>query len=168
MNALAQRPLTMSNEVGTKPVEGFEKYEITSDGRILSCGVDMRPSMKSGYPRVVLRKDGRGHSKYLHRLVAEAFVANPLCKPEVNHIDGDKRNNRASNLEWVTRQENERHSRWCLGNNIGENHGHAKLTSNNILEIRQSQKSQRVLGGIFGVSQSLIGAIKNRKIWRHI
>lgn len=158
----------MSNDLSAKPIIGFDKYEITIGGIVLSNGKAMSPSMKNGYPRVVLRKDGRGISKYIHRLVAEAFIDNPFGKREVNHIDGDKRNNHASNLEWVTAKENVRHSIEFLGNNIGEKHGHAKLTEEDVLTIRRSRESQRILGAKFGVSHSLVGLIRNRKIWRHI
>lgn len=60
-----------------------------------------RPT-KTGYLRVQINyKD-----YYIHRLVAQAFIPNPLHKSEVNHIDGNKSNNCVSNLEWVTKQEN--------------------------------------------------------------
>ena len=59
-----------------------------------------------GYLRVSLDKDGKTKFVPVHRLVALAFIPNPLNKPQVNHIDGNKHNNRVDNLEWVTNQEN--------------------------------------------------------------
>lgn len=64
---------------------------------------------RGGYCRVSLSKDGIAKDKYIHRLVAETFIPNVLDKEEINHIDGNKLNNKADNLEWVTRQENEKH-----------------------------------------------------------
>ena len=61
---------------------------------------------------------GRGKRKkdwLAHRLVAETFIPNPDCKPQVNHIDGDKANNCVSNLEWATNSENNKHSYDVLG-----------------------------------------------------
>lgn len=62
---------------------------------------------KNGYVYVSLGKHG---NKRLHRLVAECFIENPYDLPEVNHIDKDKTNNNASNLEWCSRQKNAEHS----------------------------------------------------------
>lgn len=65
----------------------------------------------AGYLRVFLDK-----TYVLHRLIASLFVPNPDNLPQVNHIDGNKENNKASNLEWVTIQQNCLHSHYKLGN----------------------------------------------------
>lgn len=65
---------------------------------------------KSGYIQVCLYMPNGKKSFYVHRVVAECFVANSYSKPEVNHIDGDKSNNNHSNLEWVTSSENQKHA----------------------------------------------------------
>ena len=95
-------------------IPGYEgKYQVTSWGRIYSVNAErflyQEPNEK-GYMRVDLR-DGCGRRKHfkVHRLVAKAFIPNPYKKPQVNHIDGNKRNNSFSNLEWVTDQENKDH-----------------------------------------------------------
>ena len=61
---------------------------------------------KCGYLDVVLYKDGKGHHCLVHRIVAAVFIPNPMGLPQVNHIDENKENNAASNLEWCTAKEN--------------------------------------------------------------
>lgn len=62
-----------------------------------------------GYKSVLIRDNGRMRTVFVHRLVAMAFVPNPQNKPQVNHKDGNKQNNRPDNLEWVTLEENMKH-----------------------------------------------------------
>lgn len=83
-----------------------------------------------GYQRVFLFKNNVRKSHFVHRLVAEAFIENPILKEQVNHKDGNKRNNSIENLEWCTKEENQKHSRDVLGNTgrgtRNANHGYKK------------------------------------------
>ena len=93
-----------------KNVKGYEnKYQVSNFGRVrnkvthrlLKHGLN-----KNGYHRVNLYNESGMKSKFVHRLVAQAFIPNPDNKPQVNHIDEDKTNNIVSNLEWMTAKEN--------------------------------------------------------------
>ena len=107
----------MSAEIW-KPVVGYEGlYEVSNLGRVKSLPrKDSKGGIKSqretiwGYLLCQLWKDGKGKNHSVHRLVAEAFIPNPEVKQTVNHIDCNKHNNRADNLEWATQSENVRHS----------------------------------------------------------
>jgi hypothetical protein len=99
-----------------KPVPGYEgRYEVSDQGRVLSTRTKLflTPNvMTHGYVCVHLYSGGR-HSrvvKTIHRLVADSFVPNPYGDSEVNHKNFLRRDNRAENLEWVSRKENVRHA----------------------------------------------------------
>lgn len=92
--------------IETAPKDG-RLYEISSEGRVRVNGVVREPySTDKGYLRVTLG----GKSASVHRLVAQAFISNPLLRAEVNHINGNKKDNSAENLEWCTRSENMKHA----------------------------------------------------------
>lgn len=98
-----------------KEIPGYNgKYHITSKGKVFSEHkqdfLNIHPNTQVGYFQVSLWKDNVGKRLYIHRLVAEAFCPNPLNKPEVNHIDGNRQNNDSTNLEWVTSSENSYHA----------------------------------------------------------
>lgn len=85
-------------------------YAVSDMGRVCSLrrGTLLTAQTSSrGYVRIKL---GRGRFYLVHRLVCEAFNANPQCKPQVNHLDGNRQNNRATNLEWATQSENQLHA----------------------------------------------------------
>ena len=97
-----------------RDIDEYENYQISSWGRVYSKDAHsylVPEQTEKGYLRVQLYANGvRKHYK-VHRLVAGEFIPNPLGKPQVNHIDGDKTNNSVSNLEWVTNRENCDHAR---------------------------------------------------------
>ena len=104
------------------------KYEVNENGEIRRytvycphCHLWSKPRIikgsigNHGYRTVCLKLGGKFRTILLHRLIAGAFVPNHSSKKEVNHINGDKTDASASNLEWVTRSENELHSYRVLG-----------------------------------------------------
>lgn len=96
-----------------KDIEGYEGlYKVSNIGNLYSNYVkrNLQLSLDGyGYTQVILRKNSSGKRHLLHRLVAQAFIQKPENKPQVNHIDEDKTNNRVDNLEWVTAKENINH-----------------------------------------------------------
>ena len=98
------------------PVAGFDWYEVSNHGRLrrikgcpgghagLITHVQVCP--KGDYLQYRMRLGGKKTARYIHRLVAEHFVDGQAEGLEVNHKDGDKQNNRWTNLEWVTRKQN--------------------------------------------------------------
>lgn len=108
---------------------GYEKYQIDTNGTIYSKrGKPLKPSINPrGYYIVTMCINGKARAFSLHRLIATQFIENdcPQYKTQVNHIDGNKLNNKVNNLEWCTPVENMRHSVNILGNNVGNKNGNA-------------------------------------------
>lgn len=132
-----------------------------------------KPSITDkGYLKIGLFKSREQRRFFVHRLVAQAFIPNPENKPQVNHINGIKTDNRASNLEWVTNQENVIHA---YKNNLmasGENHWKAKLTEAQVREIRKiyipysKDYGSCALAKKYGISFAAIRFIVNNKTYK--
>lgn len=93
-----------------KPIKDFENYEVSDAGEIRNVKFNrlLTPSPGAGgYMRVQLRRDKQSYQRYIHRLVAEAFLEG---EGEVNHLDGNRANNNVSNLEWTTHAKNVQHA----------------------------------------------------------
>lgn len=122
-----------------KPIEGTDgKYEVSNTGKVRSLNYrghgktqELKPWDNGGYLRVNLSINGKKVNFLLHRLVAEAFIPNPEGKPEVNHLNGDKKKCCADNLEWSTRKENLDHA------------DATGLREGSVIALRESNKQQR-------------------------
>ena len=102
----------MNDEIW-KTIEDYPEYEVSIYGEIYSkrkqeCLIPQ--NNPRGYSIVTLYNENGPQQLSVHRLVANAFIPNPNDKPQINHKDGYKRNNRDSNLEWCTPKENMRHA----------------------------------------------------------
>jgi hypothetical protein len=163
-------------------IEGWP-YEVSSLGRIRRSAPasGTRPGLvligtpnPQGYLRVGLRRDGARLAAhfFVHQVVARAFLGNPPedCAP--NHKNGVKDDNRADNLEWCTRSENQLHAYRTGLQTRGAEHGRAKLTDKKVRAIRaryaQGDVSTAALARKYHVSQPLISQIVRRKIWTHL
>ena len=96
------------------PVDGFPWYLACSDGYVINTesGLVLKnQKKKTGYREVCLYDEySKPHYFLLHRIIATCFCENKESREEVNHIDGDKGNNKSSNLEWVSRAQNLKHA----------------------------------------------------------
>jgi hypothetical protein len=100
-------------------IQGYPNYLIYEDGRVWSKigkGRFLKSDIRRGYLNVVLCNGSNQHYKYLiHRLVAEYYIPNPENKPEVDHINRIKNDNRIENLRWVTKSENQINRKYKVG-----------------------------------------------------
>jgi len=175
-----------------KDIIGYEGlYKVSNFGRIKSldkiCGNFLRKAKirkirldKDGYCVISLYKLGKIKYTGVHRLVATAFIPNPENKKFVNHKKGIKTDNRASELEWVTQSENEKHA-FEIGlkkpnvDNVkirGTLNIHSKLTESDVLKIRNLYKKgtsvseiQKIFNNI--TLQSIYGIVK-MNTWKNI
>lgn len=122
---------------------------------------------KRGYQLVTVE----GVRSYVHRIIAAVFVPNPDGKPQVNHKDGNKQNNNAENLEWVTCKENIQHAYATGTAKVGEARHLTKLKSKEVEYIRLLLGigyTHRCISSVFRVSESCISSIAQGRTWKHL
>lgn len=156
-------------------VRSLERVVIRSNGRphrirerILKQAID-----PNGYYRCGLSMNKKLYTYKVHRLVADAFCKKYLTKKEVNHINGNKKDNRAINLEWVNRSENVKHS---YNNGLqkpmrGEINPTAKIKETQALEIKKRIKNKEKLKSIsreMKVSYNIVKDISRNRTWKHL
>lgn len=177
-----------------KDIKGYEGvYQVSNMGRVKSLdrlveykngknvpkkGRFLKPDIgKSNYGRVTLRDGEKSNRSFVHRLVALEFLGNPFegkvlkGKTEVNHMDGNTFNNKLTNLEWVTKEENMLHARENGFTAHGSINGRAILDDRDISVVRRLYDkgvTQQVLSEAYGVSRANISNIVNVKTWKRI
>jgi NUMOD4 motif/HNH endonuclease len=180
----------MINEVWL-PVNGYEgSYEVSNLGRVKSIdrsfkntrgeqrtykGIDRAIRFNRGGYAVVGLRDRKKKLRLctVHRLVAIAFIPNPGNKPQINHVDGGKTNNVASNLEWATGSENTKHAyatELAIGSK-GTKNGQVKLTPELVLKgkkLRELGWSYAAIAPEVGVSEKTIYKAINGLTWKHL
>lgn len=163
-----------------KDVPNYEQYFMVSDlGNVWSKRTDkiLKPTInKQGYATIATiigGKNGKYKTIRIHRMVAMAFLDNPMNKPVVNHKDGNKRNNNLNNLEWCTSSENAKHS-FSIGLSKvfhGSNSKLAKLNGFQVDEIRENYKKLKEkhcdIAKKYNVSTTTITNLLNYKIYKN-
>ena len=174
-----------------KPIKGYYGLEVSNQGRVrrtkhtnkgnIGKYKDKLPYIlktsndKDGYVLVTLSENGKNFHARMHRLVAETFIPNTENKPQVNHINGIKNDNRVENLEWSTRSENIRHRINVLGIKLTNNIKSKPVLQydmqmNFIKEYPSAKEAHRQTGMSQGhISQCCRGEFKqyNKFIWKY-
>jgi hypothetical protein len=142
-------------------------YEVSSEGRVRRGRRVLRPRVHSnGYLRVCLSVNGKHSDKYIHRLVANAFLGAADAGMHADHINGDRADNRLSNLRWLTPSANR--SLRCLA--LGSQNGSSKYSEQLIRSIKSrfgKGVTDRLIADEFGVNRRFVNAVRNKRIWRH-
>ena len=145
-----------------QPVKGYEGlYEVSDQGRVRRATTKrlLKPRIQSGYSIFTLYKNSKRFGTGVHRLVALAFIPNPLELETVDHIDNDPANNHVSNLQWMTRKDNQNK------NQIGEGHPHSKLTVEQVRAIKKDTRPTAAIGAAYGVARQTVRDILAGRTW---
>ena len=167
-----------------RPVPGWEGcYEVSDQGRVRGLSrTDARGRCWPGrimagsrdrsdwYVKVTLTFGRRRESRYVHRLVGEAFLGPCPHGGEVNHRDGDKTNNSVTNLEYVSHLDNGRHAGETGLLRHGNDHHARRLTPFKVqmILLLNGRVGIRTLGRWFGVDPSTIKAVRKGRTWTHV
>lgn len=161
-----------------KDIEEFDNlYSVSNTGLIRNnktSKVLKQTTTQNGYSMVVVKPFGRtGKCKAfkIHREVAKLFVDNPDNKPTVNHKDGNKLNNLASNLEWATSSEQmtHAHENKLVALVTGERNKFSRLTDEQAKEILDNPQIRNIeFARRFNIDRSAISKLRSGKHWKHL
>lgn len=161
-----------------RSVPGYPKLWASRDGEILYENFagfvrEAKQSKLKGYRIVNYDSSEKRTSARVHRLVALAWVDGYSAGLEVNHLNGNKADNRAENLEWVTHLQNMRHATEVMGvipYRGGAKNPRARLTENQVAEIRKLRAEGSTLWSVarrFDISATHVDYICKGKSWKN-
>ena len=157
-----------------KDIQGYNGYQVSNLGNVKSLrGIKRQSVHRDGYLQAALINEQGRKTSYVHRLVALAFIEKVEGKEYVNHINGNKKDNRVENLEWCTKSENSKHS-FRIGTqcNKGIQHPGHRLTESDVREIRAKFQprvcTRDMLSKEYGVEPCTIKAIVLNRLWKHV
>ena len=167
MKMRTNKQFTLPQLIEWADVSGYEGlYSVSTEGQVYTHKYKkfLKPRSKRGYLNVSLSKNKKRKEFRVHRLVAIAFISNSENKEQVNHIDGDKNNNKVNNLEWVTQSENITHS-YNLGLHSTIKKPY-KMTENKISQLKSMLEERTTLKEMARILEVSVSTI-NRHI-KHI
>lgn len=164
----------VSNIGRVRSLDRFSKRGKLIKGRILKY-----TTANGGYPQVVIYIKGKSITRKVHRLVMEAFKPikedekDPQRKMTVNHIDGNKANNRIDNLEWMSKADNIKHAVETGLFHSGESNGRSKLKEKDVkkicdLLIQEEYLSYSEIADLMGIHKSRVRFINEFKVWDRV
>jgi len=163
--------------LNVKKILYFEDYYISNYGKVFSYKKNKLKQLKpyydkDGYLIVNLMQNNNRKAFKVHRLVAIYFINNINNLPQVNHIDGNKENNKYQNLEWCNSSQNNKHAydSGLKPIKYGENTTNSKLTERQVIEIKNIKNNftNRKIAKIYKVNEKTIGDIFRGRTWKHI
>lgn len=154
-----------------KRIEDYSNYEVSSFGNFRRIDGKSVCKWKTNWGYMQTQFNTK-KKQNCHRLVASAFIPNPNNYPIINHINGIKTDNRIENLEWCTQSQNARHA-FKLGLSCidGERHPSAKLTDEDVINIRRARSAgltHTLIASYYDMSITAIQSICNGRNWKHI
>jgi len=164
-----------------KAIPGFPGYDVSNMGQVRSWKTRYRTLAPEPHPlkiqkglrqlRVILLRNRKPHTRFVHSLVLRAFVGPCPEEMETCHNDSDYTNNRLDNLRWDTPESNWEDRRTNGFHGCGTQNGRSRLTPEQVIEIRQrfvAGESYAQLAQAFDAGKTTIGHIVNGRTWKHV